>query len=238
MANEQRSFVFALVFILLFSGLTIAIPIDLQGEGDTPNELESFNPSLAFGWEDSENWQKDNCSSHGIIPDYDYEYTLNTKDWKWYTLAGASIFSLSQKVYFFGIWLGETLSCDFISETGINRGHVLDWSYVNIDDSNGTAIYSLSLSGSGQSVGDLVIFWNTSLYADPSDAWDNDVLYFAHGVGFVDTATVDATSLLVGILTLQLPDCPPLVTLIIASPLYACVIYLIWFIIKESLPFV
>jgi hypothetical protein len=59
-----------------------------------------------------------------------------------------------------------------------------------------------------------------------------------HGVGIDATAAMDIAQLLLGLLFLQLPDVPVLVNVLIAVPIWASVVYLIWFVIKETLPFV
>jgi len=90
----------------------------------------------------------------------------------------------------------------------------------------------------GTSAGILIVYWNETLYADPEDAWTADALNILHGVGINETARMDIGSLLIGLLLLRLPDCPLLINLLLATPLYAAVVFLIWFVIKESLPFV
>ena len=91
---------------------------------------------------------------------------------------------------------------------------------------------------SSSAAGALVLYWNTTTYATSSDAWDNDDLYMLHGVGIESTATNDIGALIISLLLLRLPEVPPLVNVLLAVPIWACIIYVLWFIIKEMIPFV
>ena len=75
-------------------------------------------------------------------------------------------------------------------------------------------------------------------YEDPEDAWDNDVLILLHGLGIEDTATANIGALIISLLLLQLPEVPTLINIFIAVPIWACIVYVIWYIIKEMIPFV
>lgn len=235
--SEQRGFVQGVVFILLFSALILAMPVDFQGEGSTPDDLVPVNPSLIAGFSDSENYTKD-AYSFGAIYGY-YDYSLNSLNWRASCLTAGDQFRLGAKDYVGGvIWLGNIFYCDFISEDGINRGSILTYAEIDADADDGAVRYSLTFEESGNSAGGFVIYWNDTTYSDSSDAWDNSELYFLHGVGIADAATLNIASLLISILFLQLPDCPTLINILIASPIWANIIYIFWFIIKETLPFV
>jgi hypothetical protein len=105
------------------------------------------------------------------------------------------------------------------------------------DAEDGAVRYDLKYTDSGNDAGGFVVYWNTTAYADPEDAWDNDVLFLLHGMGIDATAAGNIFSLLVKLLTFSLPDVPILIGIIIGVLPWACIVYLCWFIIKESLPF-
>lgn len=238
--GEMKAFVFSIVFILVFAAFTSSIPVDMQGLGEDPDEINPLIPSTIFGWEDYEAWNKSLCSSYGtpVSLGVDYEYSLNTRDW-WFMTFLSSAFQIGAKNYWGGwLYLGQLDSVEFVNPTGGNVGHTLYFDQIDDDAVNGTVTYGMFYVANGAKCGDLAMHWDTTTYTNSSDAWDNEELNIMHGFGLAETATLDATSLLIGILLLQLPDCPLLLNVLIASPLYACVVFLIWFIIKETLPFV
>ena len=230
---EQRTFVFALTFIMLFSTLFITIPVDLQGQGQTGNPITPLDPSMVSDYGATEYFNATDFTPWLTL--LVYEYTLNSRDWVCST-DDETAFDLNAKIYWFGLWFGQLDAIRFISHTGVDSSVSITFSEIENDATDGVAVYSLIYVNSGSTAGDFVVYWNTTAYADPNDAWDNDVLYFLHGVDI--TVNTDIISLLVGLLFLQLPDCPLLINALLATPVWACVLYLIWFIIKESLPFV
>jgi len=228
---EQRTFVFSIVFIILFAGIVSAIPTDLQGQGEEPDIVTPLNPALIAGFETTENW------SMVALSAYDqYMYTLNLRDWLFSHVYGT--LQLGAKVYTWIFWFGTLDSCEFINTNGTSRGTVLSTAEINADATEGAVRYELRYLIDGADAGGFIVYWNSTLYTSVGDAFTADEVYFLHGVGLSSTASPDAVSLLLGLLLMRLPDCPPLINLILATPIYACVIFLIWFIIKESLPFV
>ena len=229
---EQKTFVFALTFIMLFSTLFITIPVDLQGQGQTGNTITPLDPSMVSDYGATEYFNATDFSPWLTL--FVYEYTLNSRDW--ISSTDEASFDLNAKIYWFGLWFGQLDVIRFISPSGVDRSVSISFSEMVNDSTDGVAIYSLIYAESGNDAGDFVFYWNATAYADPNDAWDNDVLYFLHGADI--TVNTDIISLLVGLLFLQLPDCPLLINALLATPVWACVVFLIWFIIKESLPFV
>ena len=231
--GEQGTFIFALVFIVFFSTLLTTMPIDLQGLGGTGAEITPLSPSAVYDYSSTEYFNTTEFTPFLTL--LTYEYTLNSRDWVCSTDNETS-FDLNAKIYWLGLWFGQLDTIRFISQSGIDRSLSISFDEMEIDATNGIATYSLIYAENGNSAGDFIFYWNSTLYSDPNDAWDNDVLYFLHGMGI--DANTDVISLLVGLLFLQLPECPILINALIATPIWACVIFLIWFIIKESLPFV
>ena len=58
------------------------------------------------------------------------------------------------------------------------------------------------------------------------------------GVGVESTASTNALSLHLGLLFFSLPEVPALVNVLLVAPLWSAIIFVIWFVIKESMPFV
>lgn len=114
----------------------------------------------------------------------------------------------------------------------------MSFTEIDADLNSGSAVYSMMMTDSGKNAGDYIIYYNTTTYDNASAAWDGGGLYFLHGVGFDSSAGADAGSLLISLLTLSVPDVPEIIQVIVLSPIFACVCYLIWFIVKETLPFV
>ena len=232
----MRGFVFAITFILVFAAFLGSIPTGLRGDGVGPDGPIPVDPRLLSGFDEQENYTRTDYSAGVGI--YTYAYTLGGRDWlSQYMDAVELTFFISAKVYYL-IWLGHTDTCKFVLENGTSRGSTLTIDEITKDAEDGAIRNSLILLGSGEDAGAFVLYWNETLYSDPEDAWDNDLLYVIHGIGFRSTAPADIGALLVGLLFLSLPDVPVLVNVLLATPLWACIIFVLWFIIKETIPFV
>jgi hypothetical protein len=232
---EMKMFVFAIVFIIIFSGLLVSVPTDFEGQGITPDGLTPVDPALISGFDDYEAWNMTDLNAYN---QYEY-YAFNGRDWFFEYYQGTKDIVLGAKIVYGGfLWFGQLDSCEFISNAGVNRGGVLTDEEIELDASSGSARYDLRYIIDGSDAGGFVIYWNVTAYASVSDAYAADKVNFLHGVGIGSNARMDIGSLLLGLLLLQLPDCPLLINLLLATPLYAAVIYLLWFIIKETLPFV
>ena len=233
MASEMRGFVFAIVFIVIFSTLLSTVPTGLQGVGTDPDTIIPVDPILLTGFDEFENWTKSDYT--GLVPTY--SYSLGGRTWAtlWADLAD-DYFAIAAFTYWWIILTGSE-PCKFTSPNGTNRGTELSIDEIEGDAEDGSVKYKMLFTTTGNDAGSFVVFWNTTLYADPQDAHDNDVLNLLHGVGFSTSATNDIGALLVGLLFLQLPDVPVLVNMFLAVPIWACIIYVLWFVIKEMIPF-
>ncbi len=232
MASEQRSFVFAVSFILLFSTLLATIPVGLQGGGATGDNVTPVNPSLLTDFADSKTFNgTDFTPWFGLEI---FEYNLASRDWICGT--NGTAFDLNAKIYVFGaLWLGQLDSVRFFSPSGVDRGLSITMTEIGNDAEDGSVLYNIIFSGTGNSAGGFVFYWNSTTYSNPLDAWGNDTLYLIHGVGLsVDT---NIASLLISLLLLQLPDVPVLVSVLLVIPIWASIIFVLWFIIKEMIPF-
>lgn len=236
MATEMRGFVFSIVFIIVFSTMLSTIPTGLQGAGESPDTVTPIDPSLVTGFSAFENYTTSSFTTY-IPPQTEiYDYTLGAYDWRCST-DNTTYFILRQKVLIFGfLWLGHTIDASFVTQDGLDRGPQLSYSEIEADDDDGGVRYSLELD-SGDSGGSFVVFWNTTAYPTVANAWGNDTLYLLHGIGFSSSATADIGSLLVSLLFLQIPGVPVLVNMFLAVPLWACIVYVLWFVIKEMIPF-
>jgi predicted secreted protein len=232
MSSEQRVFIFAVTFIIIFSGLLVAMPTDLQGQSETPDIVTPVDPSLLTGFATTTDWNMSDFTAYS-----QYIYNFNSRDWVFSYYAGT--IQLGAKVLIGGVlWFGQLDSCEFISVSGENRGAVLDSSEIGEDADNGTVKYDIRYIVDGTDAGGFIVYWNTTAYATISLAFAADDVYFLHGAGVSVSAAADVGSLLIDLLLLQLPDCPPLINLLLATPIYASVVFLIWYILKETMPFV
>ncbi len=234
--SEQRGFVFSVVFIIIFGTLLSSIPAGLQGSGEDPDTVIPIDPSILTGFAETEDYYPDNFTWGGALYYYDYD-ALGGRDWRCQT-DDTSFLTLGAKVYWIFLWFGTLDFCKFEAPSGQDRGTQLDFAEIDADAEDGTVSYSLVLTDSGNTAGSLVIYWNTTEYSSVDDAWDNDEAYLLHGVGFENTATTNIGILLVSLLFLQLPEVPTLINIFLAVPIWACIIYVLWFVIKEMIPFV
>lgn len=234
--GEMRGFVFSIVFIIVFSTLLTTIPEGLQGVGASPDMVTPIDPSLVTGFSAFENYTTSTFTPYVYPQTEIYEYTLGAYDWRCST-DNATYFILRQKVLIFGfLWLGHTIDGSFVTADGLDRGPQLSYTEITSDADDGGVRYSLELT-SGDSGGSFVVFWNTTEHSTPFNAWGNDSLYLLHGIGFSSSATADIGSLLVSLLFLQIPEVPVLVNMFLVVPIWACIIYVLWFVIKEMIPF-
>lgn len=231
------AFVFCVTFILLFSVLLSSLPVGLQGTGTEPENIIPVDPSLISGFNEQENYTR-TAYSAGVGLWY-YEYSIGNKDW-WssYTTATGLQFSVAQKWTVIPVVWSYFTFCDFKASDGTNRGIWLTIDEIALDADEGIVRYDLFDSETGESQGAFLIYWNETLYSDPEDAWDNDVLYLFHGIGFSSYAISDIGSLLVALLFFQLPNTPVLVTYLLGGWLWATIIYLLWFIITKTIPLI
>ena len=230
--GEMRGFVFAVVFIIIFGALIASIPVGFQGSGETIEPIIPVDPSILTDFTDAETYQKDNFTEAGV---FFYEYNLADRDW----IAGTDeiAFELAAKVYLWFLWLGQVDAVKFKSPNGADRGTDISFVDIDSDSDDGAVRYSLTFSESGAAAGALVIYYNTTTHATASDAWDADALYFLHGVGIESSATNNIGALIISLLLLQLPEVPPLIGMFLAVPIWACIVFVLWFIIKEMIPF-
>ena len=233
-SGEQAGFIFAVTFIVLFAGLTAMVPIDLQGSGLNTEILVPVDPSQISDWTDYEDFNKTDMT---LVGNYYFIYynALGGFDWRAGFTTTTETFDVGAKIYWGILWLGALDSVQFINDAGTNYDTSLTLSDIENDAIDGSAKYNIIFSSSGNDAGDFIFYWNTTTYATPALAWASSALVLVHGVGFSPNTNI--VSLLVGILFLQLPDVPSGINLLLASFPWASVIYIIWFIVKESLPF-
>ncbi len=227
--SEMRGFVFSLIFIVVFSALLSSIPAGLQGIGATPDTVIPINPDLVAGFSVTTSYTDANFTGGA------YDYTLDSQEWL--ALTDGSSYGLAKKILTFGLWLGHLDSCKFITDLGLDRGTSLALTEITADATDGAISYSLQFTLSGDDAGGLVAYWNTTTYDNATQANTADELYLLHGIGLDASATNNIGALLVGLLTLSLPDVPVLVNAFLAVPIWACIVYVLWYVIKEMIPF-
>ena len=200
--------------------------------------LIPVDPSIISGFSDFVDYNKSDFTLYGGYDNYVYPELLANREWIIYRFDTLG-FNLGAKIKYGGfLWLGTFDSVKFVSSEGIDRADRLSFTEIDSDADDGVIRYSLTYYANGASAGGFVVYWNTTLYADSETAWDAGGLFLVHGVGFSVTATSDIGSLLVQLLFLQLPNVPLLVNILLVTPIWACIIFVLWFIIKEMIPFV
>ena len=231
--SEQRTFVFAVTFIIIFSALIGSIPVDFQGQGATVETVTPVNPNLLTDFAHTEEFDKTDFTGVLVLA-YVYDLPLVdgiTFECQFYD----NEFFVGAHALFLGIWLGGRNWANFISDNGTNHGLEVSFTDLENDAEDGVVRYTLQYEDTGNSAGGFIFYWNTTTYDNSTEAWDNDKLYLLHGVGLL--ANTDIASLLLSLLFLQLPDVPVLVNLLIVTPVWASIIFVLWFIIKEMIPF-
>ena len=229
--GEMRGFVFCVTYLIIFSALLSAVPVGLQGSETDVQTLFPIDPSLTTGFADYENWTSGSYTANK------YDYTLESKDW-YSATDDATYLQIIRKIYFLGLfWLGSIDPVKYISPDGVESNTNLYFTTITDDAEDGAVSYDLESVLTEESVGSLVIYWNSTAYASATLAWAADELYIIHGWGIDDTsATGNIATLLLSLLVFQLPNTPPLFNAIFGTSTWACVIYLVWFVIKEVLP--
>lgn len=229
---EMRTFVFSVTFIIMFSTLLISLPSDFQGLESDPNELLPVDMNSITSFAEYVKYDKTDFTV-GLTTYYDY----NLGSWAFEMVYGSGTFGLVRHDLFFGLWLGSITTIQHFNASGYDRGTGITFSELTTDAVSGIAKYSMRFTDDASSAGSIIYYWNSTLYSDPSDAWDNDVLYILHGIGLNETYGIDITRMLIQLLTLQLPDTPLLISLLLATPIWAGVVYLIWYFITKMIPF-
>ena len=233
--SQQYGFVFAVTFIIMFSALLSSIPVGFQGKGSTADTVIPVNPNLLNDFAEKEEWtgETGDFILLVVVQMYVYDLPIGGTTYECFEFDGS--FYMSSHTLFIGLWLGGVSPIEFTSENGTKYGQSVSFSDLDNDEEDGAVRYTLQYSDSGNSVGGLVLWWNTTTYTGSEDAWDNDKLYFLHGIGI--TGNTDIASLLISLLFLQLPEVPTLVNLLLVVPMWASIIFVLWFIIKEMIPF-
>jgi len=180
MASEQRTFVFAVTFIIVFATLVSTIPVGLQGQGGTGDSVTPVNPNLLTDFAETEEYDKTDFSGSPLNYVYDLPAVAGTT---FGCVFSADTFILGAHTLFLGIWLGGYNWANFISENGTNHGSSVSFTDIDNDAEDGAVRYTLQYEDTGTSAGGFVFYWNTTTYSDSSDAWDSSELQILHGVG-------------------------------------------------------
>lgn len=226
---ELRGFVFAVMFLLVYSALLSGIPAGFTPTTHEDPALPGLDPTLLTGFSNFESYNRSMFLGGWIY----YDYSLDNGYWRVNHIDDD--FWIGQKILIFGLWFGALDYYTFLGPNSESRGSSLSFTEIDNDAVNGTVRYTGSNDGGA---GIVILSWNSTLYSGSSNAWDNDELNILHGIGISSSAPTNVLSLLLGLMFLQLPDIPLLIQVMIVSPVYASVIYLAWFIIKEVIPFV
>lgn len=235
-SSEQYGFVFGVTFILIFSVLVSSIPADFQGQGKTGEPvITPIDPSILTDFAESTPFDTTDFTPWLTLEIYEYTLPL-VGGLEWICGTDGTAFDLNAKLYFLGIvWLGQLDPMRFITLNGTDSSYSITFDEIDAEAVDGTARFDVISGITGDTAGQYIVYWNTTTYTDSEDAWDNDALYFLHGVGF--SAEIDVVNLLLRLLFLQLPDVPLLVNLLIIIPVWASILYILWFLIVSMIPF-
>ena len=231
---EQRSFIFAIGFLLIFSAVYTTMPVALFGQAGTAETLLPIDPTLITDFAESLNWTK---SSYDQVGNTIHYYTLG--GWDWLSVTDGTSFAVSRKVKLLGMfWLGALKNTNFFLENGTNLGQSVSMADIADAADNGALRFNLKYVDDGSDAGGFIFWWNTTTYATPALAWASNDLQLLHGLGIGSSAPANVLSLLVSLLLFQLPDMPLLIGVLIGSTLWANIVFILWYVIKESMPFV
>lgn len=232
---EMRGFVFSVVYIMLFSLLVGTIPVGLQGLEGNANVVTPLDPEFLTGFQYQENWTRTDYAQFKVYWKI-YDYNLGGYKWRSQYYNVGKEFVHYRKITAWGIWLGAVRTATFYCPNGTDRGETITFDEINGDSDDGITRYDMIL-GNGESAGSLIFGWNTTLYADSEDAWDNDVLVLVHGLGIDEIQSLNIGDLILGLLFWQVPEVPFALQAIIVFPLYACIAFLIFFFVISVIPF-
>lgn len=223
--SEMKTFSFVVSFLLVYTALMGSIPAGLLSTTYDNPVLQNIDPQLIAGFDSFVQYDYSNFSGGS------FNYDLG--GYEWHSASDGSNFGMGVIIRFLGIWV-DTDWVDFALDSGQSRGTTLTLQEIQADASNGTVRYSAICF----TVTTGIIFsWNPNDYTYAWEAWGNDSLYVIHGIGINDNAPQNAISLVLGMLTFSIAEIPFLIQILINSPIYAGVLYLIFFFVKEIAPF-
>lgn len=234
-STEQFGFVFAVTYLLVFTALLGLIPLDLQGSELTPDTIIPVDPVLVSGFSESQTINKTDMTTLYLTS---FQYTLGDFDFiALYDPGTPTTIHIVAKSYWLGyLWFGDVDPAILTRPDGSQVGGI-STTQIDSDATDGTIRYVMQLYYSGNSAGSLVIYWNTTAYATSQLAWDAGELYLLHGWGIGDSATANIGMLLIGLLTFTLPNVPTAIQVLFGAPYWASIVYILWFIFKEMIPF-
>lgn len=222
---EMKTFAFVVSFLLIYSAFLSTVPPGLLVDTYENPIIADVNPQLLVGFNESVQY-----NSTSYTGNY-YGYELG--GYEWASWESVTSYKMGVKAIVWAIWVSTALN-DFVNEEGENRGTELTFVEMQEDSDNGTVRYDAvnRFVSSG-----VVFYWNTNDYTYAWEAWGNDSLQVIHGIGASAESPQNALSLVLGMLTFSIPGIPFLLQVLLSSPIYASILYLIWFFIKEVIPF-
>ncbi len=218
---EMKTFAFAVSFLLIYSAFLSTVPPGLLTDTYENPILSNLDPQLLVGFDSSVQY-----NSTTYTANY-YSYELG--GYEWATWESVTSYKLGVKAIVFGIWIDTAINW-FINSEEEYRGTELTFVIMQEDSTNGTVRYTTSNRFVTSAV---VFYWNTNDYTYAWEAWGNDSLQVVHGIGASAEAPQNALSLVLGMLSFSIPGIPFLLQVLLSSPIYASIMYLIWFLIKE-----
>jgi len=135
---------------------------------------------------------------------------------------------------FLGFWTGGHKQ-EWINDDGITRGTTLTNGEIDLDwnTQNNLSSYILKCAHFYMMAD---VGYNTTLYSNSKDAWDNHDLHVLFGIEWSQRGTTwDAWSLMANLLFFQLPEINIFINALIAIPIWVCVGYLSFIFVLRTL---
>lgn len=221
---EMKGFVIVVSFLLIYSALLGTMPAGFTTDTYEAPSLGTIDPQLISGFDSYAMYNVTNYTASAL------DYSMGGHLWT--SLESATVFTIYYRtIIFFIIPVYTTQEFSF---EGASRGYELEWATVQDDAENGTVRYTATCP---QATTGVMFVWNSSDYQYCWDAWGNGSLTVIHGIGASAFAPQNALSLVLGMLTFSIPNIPTLIQVLLSAPIYACVAFLVWFFIKEVIPF-
>jgi len=248
----NRQFLFVVVFLSTFALLGGLIPIEitapLQKRGVTPRD-EWLSADLLNYYETwSQNLNTSEYKGHNTLShEYYRDVDIGNHDFDiyWSEPNYSNPIAPDEDHYIkihhwyahFFLFPATHHRMQFYNDQRINRGHLLTCTEIDLDFVNSTlsARYEPECNHFGVTI---YVNYNTTKYANATDAFDHNGINVFIGIGFEDVGTsFNAWSLINPVLFFQTPSTLNLINLIISIPIWLSAIYIAITIILWFIPF-
>lgn len=173
---------------------------------------------------------------------YIYDFTLGSQELSFvYRRPGESdlkcgLQHYSYHLWIFGSWHYLDTCLNTIGDQRLDEYDYLTDDYIQADFSNDRLPYKWSCEHNNVRVW---FNYNTTLYSDVTDAWNNSDLHVLFALGMDQaTSSMNAWDLIGMVLFFSIPDTHPLINAVIGIPIWIIIVYCAVRLILLALPFV